>query len=92
MVPRRRRGESGTDRQRRVWDDAAPAYDRQIALFDRIWFTGGREWLGERATGRVLEVAVGTGLNLPHYRDDVVLTGVDLSPAMLRHARARAEA
>ncbi|MGL5911738.1 MAG: class I SAM-dependent methyltransferase, partial [Phycicoccus sp.] len=74
------------------WDDAAPAYDRQIALFDRIWFAGGREWLGERATGRVLEVAVGTGLNLPHYRDDVVLTGVDLSPAMLARARPRADA
>ncbi|MGL5819080.1 MAG: class I SAM-dependent methyltransferase [Phycicoccus sp.] len=92
MVPGRRGRESATDRQRRVWDDAAPAYDRQIALFDRLWFAGGREWLAERATGRVLEVAVGTGLNLPHYRDDVVLTGVDLSPMMLARARVRAGA
>jgi hypothetical protein len=41
-------------RQKRVWDKTAPGYDRQIAFFERIWFAGGREWLGERARGRVL--------------------------------------
>lgn len=83
-------GESATERQRRVWDEHAPSYDRQIAFFERIWFGGGREWLGGRASGRVLEVAVGTGRNLPHYRRDVAITGVDLSPAMLALARDRA--
>jgi hypothetical protein len=48
-----------------VWDKAAPSYDRQIAFFEKILFGGGREWLGERARGRVLEVAVGTGRSLP---------------------------
>jgi ubiquinone/menaquinone biosynthesis C-methylase UbiE len=43
-----------------------------------------------KATGNVLEVAVGTGLNLPHYPVGVQLTGVDYSPAMLRIARQRA--
>lgn len=79
-----------TGKQRRVWDKAAPSYDRQIAFFERIWFTGGREWIGERARGRVLEVAIGTGLNLEHYSPDVTLTGVDLSPQMLALARERA--
>ncbi len=51
---------------------------------------GSREWIGARASGRVLEVAVGTGRSLPHYRDDVTLTGVDLSPEMLAIARRRA--
>ncbi|MEU2610268.1 class I SAM-dependent methyltransferase [Micromonospora sp. NPDC007271] len=82
--------ESPTARQKRVWDKTAPGYDRQIAFFERIWFAGGREWLGERAHGRVLEVAIGTGRNLPHYGPDVTVTGVDLSPAMLAIARARA--
>ncbi|CAM9944672.1 unnamed protein product [Ectocarpus sp. 13 AM-2016] len=37
------------------------------------------------ATGRVLEVGVGTGLNLRHYRRDLVsaIEAVDLSPGML---------
>ncbi|GAA2374205.1 class I SAM-dependent methyltransferase [Dactylosporangium salmoneum] len=74
----------------RVWDKQAAAYDRQIALFERIQFGGGREWLGARARGRVLEVAVGTGLNLPHYPDGVTVSGIELSPRMLAIARERA--
>jgi ubiquinone/menaquinone biosynthesis C-methylase UbiE len=79
-----------TARQKRLWDKTAPGYDRQIAFFEKTWFTGGREWLGERARGRVLEVAVGTGRNLPHYPADVTVTGIELSPAMLAIARQRA--
>jgi ubiquinone/menaquinone biosynthesis C-methylase UbiE len=37
----------------------------------------------------VLEVAVGTGLNLDANPDDVTLTGIDLSEPMLDIARAR---
>lgn len=79
-----------TAKQRRVWDRAAPTYDRQIAMFDRVWFAGGREWICERALGRVLEVAVGTGRTFEHYPVDVSLTGIDLSPAMLEIAGGRA--
>ena len=82
--------ETPTARQRRVWDKSAPGYDQQIAFFERIWFGGARQWLGRRAHGRVLEVAIGTGLNLPHYRPDTIITGVELSPAMLAIARQRA--
>ena len=39
--------------------------------------------------GRLLEVGVGTGLALPHYKHDLNVTGVDLSPDMLRRARQR---
>jgi ubiquinone/menaquinone biosynthesis C-methylase UbiE len=82
--------ETPTAQQKRIWDKAAPSYDKQIAFFERIQFAGGREWLGERARGRVLEVAIGTGLNLPHYPADVTITGIELSPAMLAIARQRA--
>src|SRR5262249_53879619 len=85
-----RAGEPPAARQKRVWDKAAPSYDKQIAFFEKIWFGGGREWLGERAHSRVLEVAIGTGLNLPHSPADAVVTGVELSPAMLAIARQRA--
>jgi ubiquinone/menaquinone biosynthesis C-methylase UbiE len=84
-----RRSESATERQRRVWDTSAPGYDKQMAFFEKVWFTGGREWVCSRATGRVLEVAVGTGRNLPFYPAEVELTGIDLSPRMLEIARER---
>jgi ubiquinone/menaquinone biosynthesis C-methylase UbiE len=85
-----RTGENPAARQKRVWDKAAPGYDKQIAFFEKIQFAGGRQWLGERARGRVLEVALGTGLNLPHYPADVTITGIELSPAMLAIAKQRA--
>jgi ubiquinone/menaquinone biosynthesis C-methylase UbiE len=82
--------ESATARQREVWDKSAPSYDKQMSFFERVWFTGGRQWLGQRAHGRVLEVAIGTGRNLPFYPHEASLTGIELSPAMLDHARQRA--
>lgn len=89
-TPKARTSETPAARQKRVWDKSAPSYDRQIAFFERNWFSGGREWLGQRARGRVLEVAVGTGRDLPHYPADVTITGIELSPAMLAIARERA--
>jgi ubiquinone/menaquinone biosynthesis C-methylase UbiE len=85
-----RTGETPTDRRKRVWDRNAPSYDKQVAFFEKVWFGGGREWLGARASGRILEVAIGTGRNLAHYPADATVTGVELSPAMLAIARQRA--
>ncbi len=82
--------ETPTGRQKRVWDKSAPGYDKQIAFFEKIQFGGGREWLGQRAHGRVLEVAIGTGRNLPYYPAAATVTGIELSPAMLAIARQRA--
>ncbi|WP_239124192.1 class I SAM-dependent methyltransferase [Rhizocola hellebori] len=79
-----------TAKVKQVWEKHAPGYDRQIAFLERVQFGGGRQWLGARAQGRVLEIAVGTGLNLPHYPSGVTITGVELSPAMLAIARRRA--
>jgi ubiquinone/menaquinone biosynthesis C-methylase UbiE len=80
-----------TDRVRRIQDKQAPRYDRQMGVFDRILFAGGREWTCSRVTGEVLELAVGTGRNLPYYPAAVRLTGIELSPQMLKIARERAE-
>jgi ubiquinone/menaquinone biosynthesis C-methylase UbiE len=79
-----------TQRQRSVWQKAAPRYDRAMAPLERSLFAGSREWIAERAHGRVLEVAIGTGRSLEFYAPGIQLTGVDLSPAMLRRARRRA--
>jgi ubiquinone/menaquinone biosynthesis C-methylase UbiE len=82
--------ETPAARQKRVWDKSAPSYDKQIAFFEKVQFGGGREWVGERARSRVLEVAVGTGRSLPHYPAGAAVTGIELSPAMLAIARQRA--
>ena len=53
-----------------------------------------RREVGELASGRVLEVAIGTGLSLPWYpRDGSVksVTGIELAPSMLAIARSRAD-
>jgi len=81
-----------TERVRRIYDESAGRYDRQIGFFERLLFGGGREWVCSQARGEVLEVGIGTGRNLPFYPKEVHLTGVDLSPAMLDVARARAQA
>jgi ubiquinone/menaquinone biosynthesis C-methylase UbiE len=82
--------EDPTSKARRVWEQLAPRYDRDIQFWERVQFGGGREWVCSRATGNVLEVAVGTGRNFPFYPADVTITGVELSPAMLALARERA--
>jgi ubiquinone/menaquinone biosynthesis C-methylase UbiE len=78
------------DRIRRIWDRYAPRYDQEMRFWERVMFAGGRDWVCAQATGETLEVAVGTGLNLPFYPSEVRLTGVDLSPAMLAVAGKRA--
>ncbi|MBX3504577.1 MAG: methyltransferase domain-containing protein [Parvibaculum sp.] len=42
-----------------------------------------------RRTGNLLEVGVGTGVALPRYAPHLTVTGIDLSPDMLRIARQR---
>jgi len=79
-----------TARLRDYWDKHAPNYDRQMRFFDRHLFGDTRTWVCQQASGNVLEVAVGTGLNLGCYPDHIRLTGVDFSPAMLERARDRA--
>lgn len=42
-------------------------------------------------SGEVLEAGVGTGRNLPHYPESAHVTGIELSPQMLRFAHRRAK-
>jgi ubiquinone/menaquinone biosynthesis C-methylase UbiE len=43
------------------------------------------------ATGRVLEIGAGTGLNFPHYTQDADVIATEPDPLMLRKAEARAK-
>jgi ubiquinone/menaquinone biosynthesis C-methylase UbiE len=78
------------DRWRRYWDRQSTSYDRSMGLLDRVLFGDTRTWVCSKADGDTLEVGVGTGLNLPLYPAEVQLTGIDLSPAMLKIAQDRA--
>jgi len=77
-------------RWHRYWDKKSRSYDREMRFMERTLFGDSRSWACSQAHGDVLEVAVGTGLNLHAYPPDVRLTGIDLSEGMLALARARA--
>ena len=60
------------------------AMQSQVARQERARYVPG-------ATGRVLEIGIGSGLNIPFYRKDVErLCGVDPSAELLKMARKRA--
>ena len=78
--------------RRRVYAEEARRYDREADFAER-WIFGPehRRWACSQAIGDTLEVAIGTGLNLPHYPAEVRLVGADLSPEMLALAQTRAQ-
>lgn len=78
-----------TERVRRHYERSAGSYDRIISWAEKVLFGGGREWVCSRVRGEVLEIAFGTGRNLPFYPRCVRLTGVELSPKMLDIAHRR---
>lgn len=81
----------GNERRRRCYADSAATYDAEADRSERwLYGTDHRPWVCSRARGRTLEVAIGTGLNLPFYRPDVRLTAIDLTPEMMAIARRRA--
>jgi len=83
-------GPDATQQLRRLWDRYASRYDRDTGFYDRFLLADSRPWICSQAEGKVLEVAVGSGRNLPFYPQDIELTGVDLSAGMLGLGRGRA--
>lgn len=76
-------------------NDVTDSYARWAPVYDMV-FTAvmkpGRKAAAAAINalgGRVLDVGVGTGLELPMFTDNVRVTGVDLSEPMLEVARKR---
>ncbi len=77
-------------RVQKYFDKHAAGYDEQMSFFERRMLGNHRQWATGQASGQVLELAVGTGLNLPSYPPSVdQVLGVELSPQMLQLAQAR---
>lgn len=75
------------------YDRIAPLYDAMQWLNERTVFQQWRQELWPRIpAGRILEVGVGTGKNMPYYPPGpgVPVTAVDLSQGMLDRARRQA--
>ncbi|MFQ6057641.1 MAG: class I SAM-dependent methyltransferase [Anaerolineae bacterium] len=74
------------------YDRIAPLYDLMELLIERFAFRQWRRRLWARVQGgKVLEVGVGTGKNMPYYPPGVQVTALDLSPRMLERAQQRAQ-
>ncbi len=75
---------------REIYDRLALTYDRCEALLEFLCLRRFRRQLLAAAHGRVLEIGIGTGRNLPYYPCDCQITGIDLSQEMLKVAEQRA--
>ncbi|HLF97427.1 MAG TPA: class I SAM-dependent methyltransferase [Methylococcaceae bacterium] len=83
--------EDATRTTQRRYDRIAFCFDALEALMERR-FRPWRHALWARVPpGRVLEIGVGTGKNLPHYPPGAAVTAVDLSAGMLWRALKRKE-
>ena len=63
-------------------------------VFGPVFHPGRKEAVriaNDRPAQRILEVGVGTGLSLPHFRTDSHITGIDVSAEMLAKAEARVQ-
>lgn len=77
---------------RKRYNRVAPLYDLEQAFGERLFFRKLRRELWSRVPNdaRILEVGVGTGINMLHYPASARVTAIDISERMLERAKARA--
>jgi len=78
-----------TFQTQRRYDRVAPFYDPMEVVIEQRFFQNLREQTLRPLAGRILEVGVGTGKNLPYYTSEATVTGIDISPRMLSRAMRR---
>jgi len=75
----------------RTYNRIAPLYDLLDGIYEHSWKSRLRAELFKHAKGRILDVGVGTGCNIPFYPTDSKVVGIDMSERMLDRAKGRAE-
>src|SRR4051794_8519453 len=70
----------------------APFYDWLDAPFERRRYQPLRPLLFQHLGGRLLDAGIGTGRNCAFYPPDAIVSGIDISPAMLERAHDRCPA
>lgn len=76
---------------RRAYARIATVYDLLDGIYERSWKRRLRaELFAHARPGRLLDVGVGTGCNMPFYPPGAAAVGIDASAAMLARARLRA--
>jgi ubiquinone/menaquinone biosynthesis C-methylase UbiE len=74
-----------------AYDEIADQYEKRIRFDQHILGVARlRKKLLSKATGKILDVACGTGLNIPFFSVGSDITAVDLSPNMLEQTRKNA--
>jgi len=77
-----------TEFTRKRYNTVSTIYDLMEWPVEQLWYKKWRQKLWQKVTGpKVLEIGVGTGKNIPYYPKNVELTGIDLSPGMLKRAK-----
>ena len=79
------------DEIRAKYETLARWYDLEDLPYELLCVRRLRRGLISQATGDTLEIAVGTGKNLPYYQPNVSITAIDYSEPMMDQARKRAE-
>jgi ubiquinone/menaquinone biosynthesis C-methylase UbiE len=72
-----------------IFDRLSSIYDQGMRPLEWLIFGRLRRRLFPRVRGNVLELAVGTGINLPLYGPEARVTGCDISREMLTWAARR---
>jgi ubiquinone/menaquinone biosynthesis C-methylase UbiE len=72
-----------------TFDRLAAPYDRGMAPLEKLVLQRMRQRLVPHARGRVLEIGVGTGVNLPFYAPSTRVIAIDESADMLDSAARR---
>jgi len=77
---------------RAKWDKAAASFDLMNGRGPERRWGPVKQKLFARMRGRILFLAVGTGLDIRFFPPGQKITGIDISPNMIEIARPRAEA